>query len=176
MAGRQDDFLTGADLDELYSLLDGGVLDKSFDLEEELESVVPEKTSEGQFLCERCSKTYKTQRDLSRYFNSKHQQTEAEDNFGLSREEAEALKKLHPLQLPKIIKQSAEKCSNDQCLPELLDRTSAVIISCFHRTTLCSCGIISMLLFTSLMVMPEISFLVLMVYHVTICYLVNLMI
>ena len=118
MAGRQDDFLTGADLDELYSLLDGGFLDENFDLEEELESVIPEKTSEGQFLCERCSKTYKTQRGLSRHFNSKHQQIEAEVNFGLSREEADALKKLHPLQLQKIIKQSAEKCSNEQCLPE----------------------------------------------------------
>ena len=44
MADRQDDFLTGADLDELHSLLDGGFLDENFDLEEELESTVPEKT------------------------------------------------------------------------------------------------------------------------------------
>ena len=95
MACQQDDFLTGADLDELHSLLDGGFLDENFDLEEELESVVPEKTSEGQFLCERCLKTYKTQRGLSRQFNSK----QAEDHFGLSREEAEALEKLYPLQL-----------------------------------------------------------------------------
>ena len=117
MAGRQDDFLTGADFDELHSLLDGGFLDENFDLEEYLEPVVAEKTSEGQFLCERCSKTYKTPRSLSRHFNRKHHQTEAEDNFGLSREEAEVLKKLYPLQFQKIIKQSAEKCSNDQCLP-----------------------------------------------------------
>ena len=120
MAGRQDDFLTGADLDELHSLLDGGFLDENFDLQEELEPVVPEKTSEGQFLCERCSKTNKSQRGRGRHSNNKHQQTEAEDNFGLSREEAEALKKLHQLQLQNIIKKSAEKCSNDQCLPEVI--------------------------------------------------------
>ena len=64
MTGRQDDFLTGTDLDELHSLLDVGFLDEKFDLEEELESVVPEKSSEGQFLCERCSNTYKTSVDI----------------------------------------------------------------------------------------------------------------
>ena len=42
----------------------------------------------------------------------------AEDNFGLSREEAEALKKPRPLQLQKIIKQSTERRTNDQRLPE----------------------------------------------------------
>ena len=73
MAGQQDDFLTGAALDELHSLFDGGFLEENFNLEEELECVVPEKTSEG--LCERCSKTYKTKRGLSRHFNSKYQQT-----------------------------------------------------------------------------------------------------
>ena len=49
----------------MHSLLDGGFLDENFDLEGELESLVPQKT---QFLCERCSKTYKTQRGLSRHF------------------------------------------------------------------------------------------------------------
>ena len=52
----------------MHSLLDGGFLDENFDLEGELESLVPQKTSEAQFLCERCSKTYKTQRGLSRHF------------------------------------------------------------------------------------------------------------
>lgn len=122
MAAPREDFLEGEDLGDLYYLLDGGFLDEDFEIDKDLDSLLIEESLEKSFKCNLCDKVCKAQRGLTRHKNTKHtiiaplQVTPSTSQ--LNQKEENILKKFHPLQLNKIVKNCAIKCSNDMCLPE----------------------------------------------------------
>ena len=65
MATRQEEFITGEDLDDLYALLDNDFLDGDVDFEKDLAALVIEESPEANFCWDECSKVCKTQRGLT---------------------------------------------------------------------------------------------------------------
>ena len=63
MAAREEEFIAGKDLDDLYALLDNGFFDEDVDFEKDLAAVIAE-SHEANFCCNECSKVCKTQRGL----------------------------------------------------------------------------------------------------------------
>lgn len=119
-----EDFIVGEDLDDLFALIDGGFLDDDITFNVELDAVVTEVSNDGEdtvmFRCKQCDKVCKSQRGLTRHCNSKHASVTLQDSAtssSLSKEE-EIMKKLHPLALKVIVKNCANLCLNDLCLPE----------------------------------------------------------
>ena len=62
MAARQEEFIAGKDLDDLYALLDNGFLDEDVDFEKDLAALVIAESHEANCCCDECSKVCKTQR------------------------------------------------------------------------------------------------------------------
>ena len=120
------DFFTGDDLDELFSLIDGGFLDGDDSFNQDIESIAVEVAANEEslpsFKCNQCEKVCKSQRGLTRHINAKHrpptpaENTPESDLNELSPLEI-SMKKLHPLQLKVIVKDCAEKVSKDMCFP-----------------------------------------------------------
>ena len=116
-------FVSGADLDELFELIDGGFLDDDESITEELESFVYELPSSEQsvegFPCDLCDKVCKSAHGLMRHKNTKHQENTnpSSSNAALTSEET-AQKKLHPLHLKVIVENCAKNLSTDFCFPE----------------------------------------------------------
>ena len=67
MATRQEEFITGEGLDDLYALLNNSFLDEDVDFEK-----VIEESPGANFCLYECSKVFKTQRGLTRQKNTKH--------------------------------------------------------------------------------------------------------
>ena len=70
------DFFTGDDLDELFSLIDGGFLDGDNSFNQDIESIAVEVAANEEslpsFKCNQCEKVCKSQRGLTRHINAKH--------------------------------------------------------------------------------------------------------
>ena len=66
MAARQEEFIAGKDLDDLYDLLDNGFLDEDVDFEKDLAALMIAESHEANFCCDECSKVCKTQRGRKR--------------------------------------------------------------------------------------------------------------
>ena len=66
MAARQEEFIAGKDLDDLYALLDNGFLDEGVDFEKDLAALVIAESHEA-ISVDECSKVCKTQRGLTRH-------------------------------------------------------------------------------------------------------------
>ena len=84
MAARQEEFIAGKDLDDLYAILDNGFLDKDVDFEKDLAALVIAESHEANFCCDECSKVCKTQRGLTRHKNTKHAPVEVVVVFQLA--------------------------------------------------------------------------------------------
>ena len=117
-----EDFLTGDDLDDLFMLIDGGILDGDQVLNQHIESIATEIASnEGNlaagFQCNECDKVCKSQRGLTRHVNAKHLIASASNADQLLSSEEISGNKFHSLQLKVIVYKCAEKLSNDLCFP-----------------------------------------------------------
>ena len=99
MAARQEEFIAGKDLDDLYALLDYGFLDEDVDFEKDLAALVIAESHEANLYCDECSKVCKTQRGLTRHKNTKHSSSRSSSGVP-------------------IVNECAESCSNDLCLPQ----------------------------------------------------------
>ena len=70
------DFLTGDELDELFLYTDGGILDGDWILNQQIESIATESSSNEEnlvgFQCNECDKVCKSRPGLTRYINAKH--------------------------------------------------------------------------------------------------------
>ena len=122
MAAASGDFLAGEELDDLFFLLDGGFLDEDIQVNSDLDSLFLDESSSELLLCEIFSKSYKTQRGLTRHKTAKHQQQQTTQQQPSIKKasvtEEDALKKLHSLHLKVMLEKSAVKCSEDLCMPE----------------------------------------------------------
>ena len=87
MATRQEEFIAGEDLDDLYALLDNGFLDEDVDFEKDLAALVIEESPEENSCCDECSKVCKTQRGLRRHKNTKHSSSRSGSGVSVSSEE-----------------------------------------------------------------------------------------
>lgn len=112
MASIQEDYVTGSDLDDLFSLLEGGFLDDDFDFEKDLEAAVHKTPPQLTFSCDFCQKSYKTERGLNRHKRLKHGQ-EIETGAGVN-----SSAKLEQHKLCEILNSCIEKTLSDCCLPE----------------------------------------------------------
>ena len=56
MHARQEEFIAGKDLDDLYALLDNGFLDEDVDFEKDLTAPVIAESYEANICCDDCSK------------------------------------------------------------------------------------------------------------------------
>ena len=125
MAAREDDFLMGDDLDDLFFLLEGGHLDKDDIFDQELDVMVSEVAAGDQqssFTCEICNKTCKSKRGLTRHTNAKHADTATEKSTSSATEsniskDALSFKKLSQAKLNEILKVSCDNVLKDMCLP-----------------------------------------------------------
>ena len=59
MATRQEEFIAGEDLDDLYALLDNGFLDDDVDFEKDFAALVIEESPDAKFCCDECSNVSK---------------------------------------------------------------------------------------------------------------------
>ena len=70
------DYFTGDDLDDLFTLIDGGFLDDNDEFNQEIDHIATEVASNeeniSRFKCNQCEKVCKSQRGLTRYTNVKH--------------------------------------------------------------------------------------------------------
>ena len=114
-------FLTGVDLDDLFMLIDGGILDSDQVLNQQIESIATEIASNEEnlagFQCNECDKVCKSQRGLTRHINAKHLVASASSEDQLLSSEEISGNKFHSLQLKVIVYKCAEKLSNDLCFP-----------------------------------------------------------
>ena len=126
------DFLTGDDLDDLFSLIDGGFLDGDDSLNKHIDDIATEIASNenniASFKCSQCEKVCKSQRGLTRHTNVKHAPATSSPSSlpddgsinltpqALTRLEI-SMKKLHPILLMNIVKKCAVNVSNDLCFP-----------------------------------------------------------
>ena len=117
MAARQEEFIAGKDLDDLYALLDNGFLDEDVDFEKDLAALVIAESHEANFCCDECSKVCKTQRGLTRHKNTKHSSSRSSSGVPVSSETI-IEKKLQADVLLRIVNECAESCFNDLCLPQ----------------------------------------------------------
>ena len=124
------DFFTGDGLDDLFSLIDGGFLDDDDEFNGEINAIANEVTAdEGNipsFKCDKCEKVCKSQRGLTRHTNTKHPVVVAAvsddslpPSLGIPADMEVSMKKLHPIKLMCMVRQSAEKISKDLCFPLL---------------------------------------------------------
>ena len=119
------DFFTGDDLDDLFSLIDGGFLDGDVPFNQEIDGIVAEvasnEESTASFQCDQCEKVCKSQRGLTRHTNVKHgahPSTTSADISPVTLTPLEIpMKRLHPIKLMCIVKHCAENLSNDLCFP-----------------------------------------------------------
>ena len=124
------DYFTGDDLDDLFTLIDGGFLDDNDEFNQEIDHIATEVASNeeniSRFKCNQCEKVCKSQRGLTRHTNVKHgippPATATDPASNMSPEVNLAplemsMKKLHPLQLKVMVKNCAENLSNDLCFP-----------------------------------------------------------
>jgi len=132
MAAAGDDFVSGQDLQDLYDLLDSGLLEDDGEfwpelssavesavtenIEEEVTENIGEANEENLLSCHLCKKSYKykTKRGLERHIESKHTQEGSNENT----DKENTLKKLHPLNLKVMVEKCAGLLSNDLCYPE----------------------------------------------------------
>ena len=117
-----EDFLTGDDLDDLFMLIDGGILDGDQVLNQHIESIATKIASNEEnlaagFQCNECDKVCKSQRGLTRHVNAKHLIASASNADQLLSSEKISGNKFHSLQLKVIVYKCAEKLSNDLCFP-----------------------------------------------------------
>lgn len=130
MAAREDDFLMGDDLDDLFFLLEGGHLDIDDTFNQELDVIVSEVAADDQqtsFTCEVCNKICKSKRGLTRHTNAKHKadtsagnstSSATENNAGVISKDAMSFQKLSQAKLHEILKESCGIVVKDMCLPE----------------------------------------------------------
>lgn len=119
MASVVEDFFPDADLDELFSLLDDGVLENQGFESEQIVKEIADARDSVTFSCKNCLKTYKTERGLARHIEAKHEAVAAV--IALKREEEKhqlIANKLHPLHVKSIVICCAKKLHNDMCYPE----------------------------------------------------------
>ena len=116
MAARQEEFIAGKDLDDLYALLNNAFLDEDVDFEKDLAALVIAESHEANFCCDECSKVCKTQRGLTRPKNTKHCSSRSSGVPVSSETIIE--KKLHADVLLRIVNECAESCLNDLCSPQ----------------------------------------------------------
>jgi len=109
MASAVEDFFPGTDVDELISLLDGDILEEETFGIESIEACVHEESVSRSIQCVHCNKLYKTASGLARHVSAKHQPQQEND------ENEKAAKKLHPLDLKKIVLDCAKKLNGDLC-------------------------------------------------------------
>ena len=114
MAARQEEFIAGKDLDDLYALLDNVFLDEDVDFAKDLAALVIAESHEANFCCDECSKVCKTQRGLTRHKNTKHSSSRSSSGVPVSSETI-IEKKLHADVLLRIVNECAESCFNDLC-------------------------------------------------------------
>ena len=115
------DFFTGDDLDDLFSLIDGGFLDGDDSFNQEIDDIATEvasnEESTASFKCSQCEKVCKSQRGLTRHTNVKHAippssvtTSAIPEILNLSPLEISIpMKKLHPIKLMCIVKNCAGK-------------------------------------------------------------------
>jgi len=123
------DFFTGDDLDDLFSLIDGGFLDDNDEFNSAISNMVNEvSTDEGNntgFKCSQCEKVCKSQRGLTRHVNVKHTvagttpitSTPSTSNTTKPTALQSSLNKLHPTQLMCMVSKCAENIYQDMCFP-----------------------------------------------------------
>ena len=114
LATRQEEFVAGEDLDDLYALLDNGFLDEDVNFEKDLAALVIVESPEAKFCCDECSQVCKTQRGLTRHKNTKHSSSRSGCGVSVSSEEI-MQKKLHPDVLLRIVNECAEICLPQEC-------------------------------------------------------------
>lgn len=125
MAGNQDDFLVGDDLDAVFELLlEEDFFEDELNFDIEVAKTVSElPTLEKElFKCSFCAKTCISKRGLTRHTNSKHSNlvpdiassSTTEKSLSPSKEPEQIL---HPLKLKKFLQESAEKLAVDECYP-----------------------------------------------------------
>ena len=120
MAGVNEDFYFGDDMEAILSAIDDNLLEENEEFTSEITAVI-EEVGDHQpalgFPCDSCDKVCKTQRGLTRHKNTKHRTANIEivDN---ERDESIAEKRLHPMYFKKYVEQSALKLSVDECYSE----------------------------------------------------------
>ena len=126
------DFFVGDELDELFSIIDGGFLENEDTISSHLDHVTTEvaasESTSACFRCEQCEKVCKSQRGLTRHINAKHPAPDvfpdqSTPNFTPKTTESTletSLKKLHPIKLMDIVRKAASKIAADKCFPQSL--------------------------------------------------------
>ena len=117
MAARQEEFIAGKDLDDLYDLLDNVFFDEDVDFEKDLAALVIAESHEANSCCDECSKVCKTQRGLTRHKNTKHSSSRSSSGVPFSSETI-IEKKLHSDVLLRIVNECAESSFHDLGLPQ----------------------------------------------------------
>ena len=120
MANLSGEYLVGEDLDDIYFLLESGFLDDDDGFNKAFDTAVSEVSTDQEtaavYSCKECSKACKSKRDLSRHVNAKHPTTDVGND--VSEKVDPVVKKLHPQELQKIVKECAVIVGTDECLPE----------------------------------------------------------
>ena len=125
MASASGDYVQGKDLDELFSLIDGGFLDYDKSFDEEIAAIPcllsPEHSIDTVIACDSCGKVCKSQRGLARHKRTHEMKTTPTTSapIQLTKEE-KSMKVLHPLKLKAFIVKCSEEVASDLCYPEKL--------------------------------------------------------
>jgi len=118
MASNQGDFFPDTDLEELFALLDSGIISNQDFGVEEIGRQIVDGCNKVNFICKDCTKVFKTERGLARHTKTKHELSSTSDHDSKEQEKDEkAANKLHPLHLKEIVISSSKKLSCDQYYP-----------------------------------------------------------
>ena len=107
MAGRQEDFFSGEDLDAIFAVIDQDLLSK----DDQSQPQCKDDPTTSVFSCQACDKRCVTQRGLTRHINSKHS---ASTNIVCKPPE----EKLTLAKLESLLQESVKKLSEDECYSE----------------------------------------------------------
>lgn len=126
MVAKNDEFLSGGDLDDLLMLVEGGFLDEDVDFNVDMDDAISQIScnleKKDNFQCSECGKVMKSGRRLTRHRKAKHQQKKnsslAEELSNTHIEEEELLKKLHPLKLRVIVLECVSILHKEMCVQE----------------------------------------------------------
>ena len=124
------DFFSGDDLDDLFSLIDGGFLDGNDEFNSEINSIVNEVATDerntASLKCDKCEKVCKSQRGMTRHINAKHPVVSVAPHTSTPSCSSKttnltplevSMKKLHPIKLMCMVRKCAEDISKDLCFP-----------------------------------------------------------
>jgi len=132
MAGVQEDFLYGDDLEAVLAIIDGDFLQNDDEFNAEVDAAVnniPSIQESPKFSCLFCEKLCVSKGGLTRHVNSKHADRPQETRVEATKKKV-AEEVLHPLKFKVYLEKSAAKLAEDECYPDnILDELKKFSIS-----------------------------------------------